>query len=87
MNINITLEKQCKIQLFNYLKAKFNQMLENAEPASLQYKIDLFLHEIKVMTSPWGVMRIMGVKFGYQVANMPMIGLVKTEIKEGSGFR
>ena len=62
-------------------------MLENAEPASLQYKIDLNLHEIKVMTSPWGVMRVMGVKFGYQVANMPMIGLVKTEIKEGSGFR
>jgi len=38
----------------------------------------------QVMTSPWRVMRLLGVTFGYQVPTMPMIGLVKTEILPGS---
>ena len=40
----------------------------------------------KVMTSPWRVMRLLGVTFGYEVPTMPMIGLVKTEILPGSRY-
>ena len=36
------------------------------------------------MSSPWRVMRLMGQCYGYAAATMPMIGQVKTELKEGS---
>jgi len=48
-------------------------------------KYDLKKDRYQVFSSPWGVMRILGVNFGYKVPTMPMIGLVNTE--KTPGFR
>ena len=37
----------------------------------------------QVLSSPWGVMRLLGDLHGYEVSTMPMIGLVCTEVKPG----
>merc|ERR1712241_631256 len=50
-------------------------------------KYDLKKDRYQVFSSPWGVMRILGVHFGYKVPTMPMIGLVNTEKTPGFSWR
>merc|ERR1712066_575411 len=50
-------------------------------------KYDLKKDRYQVFCSPWRIMRILGLNFGYKVPTMPMIGLVNTEINQASGFR
>ena len=51
-------------------------MLERRELAFSQFRIEINILKsvLKVFSSPWGVMRILGIDFGYKVPTMPMIG-------------
>ena len=51
-------------------------MLEKRELAFSQFRIEIndLKQILKVFSSPWGVMRILGVNFCYKVPTMPMIG-------------
>ena len=51
-------------------------MLEKRGLAFSQFRIEIKKNKsvFKVFSSPWGVMRILGINFGYKVPTMPMIG-------------
>lgn len=35
-----------------------------------------------MLSSPWGVMKVLGLQFGYEIPTMPMIGRCKSDAGE-----